>query len=394
MTHHRDDKAIDDVLEVLTANGMDGMAEAITILMNEAMKIERSRFLGAGPHERSPERQGYANGFKPKTVKSRLGELALRVPQVRDLPPWMAGFYPQALERGQRSERALKLAVAEMYVAGVSTRRVAAITEVLCGLSVTSTEVSRAAGQLDAELEAWRGRPLGEVPYVILDARYEQVRHGGQVRDCAVLIAVGVREDGKRSVLGVSAALSEAEVHWREFLSALLKRGLHGVRLVVSDDHEGLKAARQATLPSVSWQRCQFHLQKNAQKYVPRVAMRREVAAAIRAIFNAPNLTEAKRQLAQFVERYQKTAPALAAWAEENLPEGLAIFEFPATHHRRLRTVNGLERLNQEIARRTRVARLFPNEASLLRLVTALLVEISEEWELGKAYISTESDGD
>ena len=180
-------------------------------------------------------------------------------------------------------------------------------------------------------------------------------------------------------------------MHWREFLASLLKRGLHGVRYVVSDSHEGLKAARQATLPSVPWQRCQFHLQQNAQAFVPKVAMRREVAAAIRAIFNAPSRDEAERQLGQFVERYRKTAPRLAAWAEANLPEGLTVFALPPTHHRRLRTVNGLERLNQEIARRTRVATLFPNEASLLRLVSALLVEISEEWELGKAYISRES---
>ena len=392
MTHRKDDTAITSVLEVLIANGLEGMADAMATLLNEAMKLERSQFLGAGPHERTPERIGYANGYKDKTLRTRLGELKLAIPQVRDLPAWMDGFYPRALERGQRSERALKLALAEMYVNGVSTRRVKAITEQLCGLSISSTAVSRAAERLDEELEAWRTRPVGEIPYLVLDARYEKVRHGGQVRDCAVLLAVGVRGDGKRSVLGVSVSLSEAEVHWRAFLSSLMARGMHGTRLVVSDDHEGLKAARKATLPAVPWQRCQFHLQQNAQAYVPRVAMRREVAAAIRAVLHAPDRVEADRMLARLVSRYRKTAPKLADWAEANLPEGLTVLDLPPLHRRRLQTVNGLERLNKEIARRTRVATLFPNEASLERLVSALLVEISEEWETGRIYLNMESD--
>jgi transposase-like protein len=392
MTHRKDDNAIENVLEALIDNGLEGMADAMATLMNEAMKLERSQFLGAGPHERTSERIGYANGFKDKTVRTRIGELKLAIPQVRDLPTWMDGFYPRSLERGLRSERALKLSLAEMYVNGVSTRRVKAITEQLCGFSISSTEVSRAAELLDEELEAWRTRPVGEVPYLVLDARYEKVRHGGQVRDCAVLLAVGVRDDGKRSILGVSVSLSEAEVHWRAFLSSLMARGMHGTCLVVSDDHEGLKAARKATLPSVPWQRCQFHLQQNAQAYVPRVAMRREVAEAIRAVFHAPDRVEADRMLARLVECYQKSAPKLVEWAEENLPEGLAVFQLPLSHRRRLQTVNGLERLNKEIARRTRVATLFPNEASLLRLVSALLVEISEEWETGRIYINLESN--
>ena len=391
MTHRGDDSAIDDVLEALITNGLEGMTAAMTTLFNEAMKIERSRFLNAGPHERTGERIGYANGYKSKTTHSRLGEMQLRIPQVRNLPAWTEGFYPQSLERGQRSERAFKLALAEMYVQGVSTRRVKAITEQLCGLSVSSSEVSRAAELLDADLEAWRTRPLGEVPYLVLDARYEKVRLDGRMRDCAVLIAVGVRDDGRRSVLGTSVSLSEAEVHWREFLASLQKRGMRGTRLVVSDSHEGLKAARKATMTAVPWQRCQCHLQRNAQAYVPRVAMRREVAEAIRVIFGASDQVEAERQLDLFVERYRKSAPSLAAWAEENIPEGFAVFDLPASHRKRLRTTNGLERLNKEIRRRTRVATLFPNEASLLRLVSALLVEISEEWETGRIYISMKS---
>jgi transposase-like protein len=382
MTHQDQSTALEGLVQLLADHGFDGMAEAITILMNEAMKLERTEVLGAAPYERSTSRRGYANGFKPKTVNSRLGRLELRIPQTRGVE-----FYPSALERGERSERALKLAVAEMYVQGVSTRKVAEITEELCGLDVSSSQVSRAAQLLDEELAAWRERPLEQVPYLILDARYEKVRHGGSVRDCAVLLAVGILPDGKRSVLGVSVSLSEAEVHWREFLSSLCERGLHGVEFIVSDDHAGLKQARKACFPGVLWQRCQFHLQQNALHYVPKIAMRKEVAADLRTIFDAPDRQEADRRMRQVMKKYAKSAPDLVTWIEDNVPEGLAVMEQPASLRRRLRTSNMLERLNQEIKRRTRVATLFPNEASLLRLVSAVLIEISEEWETGKVYL-------
>ena len=392
MTQGPEDTAIRAALESLIENGLDGMGDALCILMNEAMKIERSEFLQAAPYQRSPDRVGHANGFKDKTVDTRVGALHLQVPQVRGLPADLLGFYPQSLEKGLRSERALKLAIAEMYVTGVSTRKVAQITQQLCGVDVSSAQVSRAAALLDEELESWRQRPLGEIPYLVLDARYEKVRHGGHVVDVALLLAIGVQADGKRSVLGVSVSLSEAEVHWRTFLTSLLERGLHGVRFLVSDDHAGLKQARQASLPSVPWQRCQFHLQQNAQGYVPKQAMRKEVAQAIRDVFNAPDKTEAERMLQLLVERYQKSAPALAEWAEENIPEGLTVFQLPKAHRLRMRTTNGLERLNREIKRRTRVASLFPNEASLLRLASALLVEIDDEWMTGKIYLNMKSE--
>jgi putative transposase len=392
MTHRVDSRAIEQVVEVLIEEGPGGMARAFEILMNEAMRLERSRFLGAGPYERTEERLGYGNGYKPKTVRSRVGELRMAIPQVRDLPPGCEGFYPRSLERGLRSERALKLAIAEMYVQGVSTRRVQKITEQLCGLEVSSSEVSRAAGLLDEELESWRTRPIGEMAYVTLDARYEKVRHGGSVVDCAVLLATGVRaDDGKRTVLGVSVSLSEAEVHWREFLASLQERGLHGVRVVTSDDHKGLRAALAARMPGVPWQRCQFHLQQNAQAYVPKVSMRREVAQGLRNVFDAPDRAQADRQLGLFVKRYREKAPRLAAWAEENIPEGLTVFMLPPYHRTRMRTTNGLDRLSKEIKRRTSVATIFPNDPSLLRLVTAVVAEISEEWEAGKVYLNMKS---
>ncbi len=387
MTHQKESNPLDQMIQVLDEYGFDGMARAIQILVNEAMKIERSEALRAEPYERTTERRGYANGFKPTTLATRVGKLELQVPQTRGVE-----FYPQSLQRGVRSERALKLAVAEMYVQGVSTRKVTQITSELCGLDVSSSQVSRAAQLLDEELESWRSRPLGKLPYLIVDARYEKVRHGGSVVDCAVLVAVGVLPNGKRTVLGVSAKLSEAEVHWREFLQSLVERGLHGVELITSDAHEGLKAARKGVFPGVPWQRCQFHLQQNATAYVPKVDMRSKVAADIRGVFNAPDRVEADRLLKLGVEKYRSSAPRLADWMEQNVPEGLTVFTRPTAHRRRLRTSNMLERLNKEIHRRTRVATLFPNEASLLRLVSAVLAEVDEEWQTGKTYLNTETD--
>ena len=387
MTHQEHSSDYNDLVELLAESGFDGMAQAIEILLNEAMKLERSDVLRAAPYQRTDARRGYANGYKPKTVRSRLGSLELQVPQARGIE-----FYPSTLERGERSERALKLAVAEMYVQGVSTRKVAAITQELCGLDISSSQVSRAAAALDEELDAWRNRPLGEMPYLILDARYEKVRCTGSVISCAVLVAIGITPEGKRSVIGVSVSLTEAEVHWRDFLASLQNRGLHGVQLIVSDNHAGIKAARKARFSGVPWQRCQFHLQQNAMQYVPKIALRKAVAADLRAAFDAPDRNEAQRQLDIAVKKYAKSAPKLSAWIETNIPEGLTVFRLPAAHRRRLRTANMLERVNKEIKRRTRVATLFPNEASLLRLTSAILVEITEEWETGKRYLNMETD--
>jgi transposase-like protein len=387
MTHRMQTTALDQITELLAENGFDGLAQAVTVLLNEVMKIERAAALGAGPYERSEGRTGYANGYKPKTIHTRIGPLAVEVPQARGVE-----FYPSALEKGIRSERALKLAVAEMYVQGVSTRKVAAITEQLCGLEVTSSQVSRAAQALDAELEKWRGRPIGETPHLILDARYEHVRHGGQVRSCAVLVAIGIDTKGKRSILGVSVSLSEAEAHWRDFLVSLVGRGLHGVKLVVSDAHAGLKPALDARLTGVPWQRCQFHLIENALAFVPKATMKKAVVASLRAVFDAPDRPEAERQLEMAVKKYRTSAPKLAEWLEQDVPQGLAVFALPGPHRRRLRTINMLERLNKELKRRTRVATLFPNEASVLRLVTAVAMEISDEWETNRKYLTMEPD--
>jgi transposase-like protein len=389
MSDTTEDNPMNHAMEILIEHGFGGMDQAMAILVNEAMKIERSKVLRAGAYERTPDRMGHANGFKAKSVKSRLGNLDLRIPQVRG----EIEFYPSALEKGERSERALKLSMAQMYIEGVTTRKVSSVLQKMCGLDFSSSDVSRATSRLDDELEKWRTRPLGKVEYLIIDARYEKVRMNGSVVSCAVLIATGVLADGKRSVLGVSVSMSEAEVHWREFLLSLKKRGLHGVKLVASDDHSGLKSALQSAFPGVAWQRCQVHLQRNASAYIPKVEMREGVAADIRSIFNAPDLEEAERLLEKTVEKYREKAARLAVWLEENLPDGFAVFGLPAKHRRRMRTTNMVERQNREIKRRTRVSGLFPNEASLLRLVSAILMEVSEEWESAdKAYLKLESD--
>ena len=384
MTHHDNPELLNHVLQLLTEHGHDGFAEGLRLLVNEAMRLERHHVLQAQPYERTDARKGYANGYKPKTLTSRLGPITFSIPQVRGQTP----FYPSALDKGLRSEQALKLALAEMYVQGVSTRKVSAIVEELCGASVSSTQVSECAKLLDAELQKWRTRPLGQCPYLVFDARYEKVRHDGQLRDCAVLLALGITATGHRTILGISVALSEAEAHWRAFFQSLVQRGLCGVTFIVSDDHPGMAAARKAVFGAVPWQRCQFHLQQNAQAYVPRLEQRADVARAIRSVFQSAGRAAAEQRLKEILAQYAHSAPRLAAWLEENLPQGFTVFSLPLAHQSRLRTSNALERINQEIKRRTRVARVFPNETSLLRLITALLCETSEEWETGKIYLN------
>ena len=332
-------------------------------------------------YERTKDRKGHANGFKPKTIQTRIGNITFAVPQVRE-----GGFYPSALEKGLRSERALTITLAEMYVQGVSTRKVKTITEQLCGIEVSATQVSRATAQLDEVLQEWRERPLGEISYLFVDARYEKIREAGQVRDAAVLVASGITPEGERQILGVSVSLSEHETHWKAFLKSLKERGLHGIKLIISDDHEGLGAARRAVFGGIPWQRCQFHLQQNAGAYLPRQSMRLEVAADIRAIFNAPDRKTAEELLQSAIQKYAISAPRLSSWLENNLFEGFLVFDFPLEHRRTIRTTNSLERINKELRRRTRVVGVFPNQASCLRLVSALLMETCEEWQIGKHF--------
>lgn len=377
----------DDLINLLLNNGItDGMKPVMELLLNAAMLMERTTHLNAKPHERSPDRNGYGNGFKPRSYQSSIGKLELQYPQVRDSD---TTFKTSLFEKGSRSDRALKVAIATMYIQGVSTRKVTKVMEDLCGFEVSSGQVSALSAQLDEEFTNWRQRELPDIKHMTCDASYYKVRHNGVVRDCAVLIAIGVRaEDGKRMILGVSCKLSEAEIHWRDFFTSLKERGLGIPDSITSDAHEGLKAALKTSFNSTPWQRCQFHLQQNAQSYVPKVEMKQQVAADIRRIFNSSDRAHAELELTNLVGKYKKTAPELATWMEKNIPEGLTIFSLPARVRTRLRTSNMCETLNGNIKRRTKVVGVFPNAASLLRLVTGVIIEISDEWEIGKTYLN------
>ncbi|MGI9486073.1 MAG: IS256 family transposase [Geminicoccaceae bacterium] len=373
------DRIVSALMEQLINQGPDCMAGVFGQLFNLALRLEREQYLEAGLYERTSGRRGYANGYKNKTLDTPAGTISLDVPKTKDHDG--EPFYPKSLERGRRSCRAVMLAVAEMYVKGVSTRDAEKVMAEFGLKSLSSSQVSRAAALLDEELEAWRTRELGAFPYLMLDARYEKVRKGGVVRDAAVLSAIGIDKEGNRRILGVSVKLSEAEVHWRDFLDSLVARGLRGVTFVVSDDHSGLNAARKAVLSGAVWQRCQFHLAQNAIHHAPNQVIRKRIGAELRRVWNAANLNDAKEALNQLVESYTKTAPDLAAWLETNIQEGLAVFSLPEAHRRRLRTSNPIERaVQQEIKRRTAKVRVFPNEDSLLRLVSAVLAEIDDEW--------------
>lgn len=387
MTGHNTHTLAAEAINALLQDGLgEGLPRIAEMLLNAAMLLERASHMQAESYERTETRNGHANGFKPRSFQTAVGKLDLAVPQVRGSSE---PFRTSLLESGSRTERSLKAAIAEMYLQGVSTRRVTKVLEELCGLQINSTQVSRLTAQLDTEFQCWRTRPLPEIAHLILDATYIKVRLNGTVRDCAVLTAIGVRRsDAKRMVLGISAALSEAEPHWRDFIHSLKERGIGIPDSVTSDAHEGLKAALRATLNASAWQRCQFHLQQNAQQYVPQIAMRSSVARDIRSVFDSPDLPRAEARLAELVAKYRSCAPKLSAWMEQNIPEGLTVFALPEHTRKRLRTSNSSERLNREIKRRTRVAGLFPNENSILRLVTAILMEISEEWETGRAYLS------
>ena len=313
----KQDTIVTALMEQLIAEGPDGMAQVFTALFNLALRLERERFLGAGLYERNAERRGYANGYKSKTLDTTAGTVTVDVPKAAgaDEP-----FYPQSLERGRRSSRAVMLAIAEMYVQGVSTRDAAKVMAEFGLKSLSSTQVSRAAALLDEELAAWRSRPLGEIHYLFLDARYEKLRDGGVVRDAALFSAIGVGADGRRRVLGVSCDPSEADIHWRAFLDNLIDRGMRGVRFVVSDDHAGLKAARRAVLPGAVWQRCQFHLAQNAIHHAPNVAIRKRIGAELRRIWNASSLQTAQEELDRLVAAYRGTADRLADWLEPQRP--------------------------------------------------------------------------
>lgn len=387
MAYETEYTLLEQVIQMLAVNEDNKFSRVIEKVVNEAMKLERAKALQAEPYERTDDRAGYANGFKDKTLALATGKVLLKIPQVRGLE-----FYPSCIEKGIRSERALKLAIAEMYVRGVSTRRVSDIVEILCGTEVSSSQVSRLAKELDEEISAWRALPVGQIQYLVLDATYEAVREGSKVVKQALLLAIGIDYRGKRHIIDAEVACSEAEVNWRTFLEGLVKRGMHGLTMITSDDHAGLRSAINAVFPGILWQRCQFHLQQNAHGYVTKKDDVPVIAADVRKVFNAPDLENAERFLNQFVDKYQKTQPRLATWADENLREGLSVFNIPENHRRKMRTSNLAERQMKEIKRRTKVVGVFPNSASLIRLAGALLIEQNDQWQSDKRYLPESHD--
>lgn len=356
--------------------------EAVQAILEAEMDLH----LGAGRYERVAGRTGYRNGSKPRTLRTRVGTLELQVPQDRE-----GTFSTELFARYQRTEQALVLTLMEMYVQGVSTRKVAAITEQLCGTSFSKSQVSALAGRLDADLAAWRERPLtaARYPYLTVDARYEHVRIDGRVVSQGVLIVSGVRDDGRRELLAVEVADTESEATYQELFRRLMARGLQGVTVVTSDDHAGLRAAIARHFQGASWQRCQVHFARNLQGRVG-AKHRARLAAELRSIFAAPAAAQARATARTCAEGWQRSHPAVATALEEEVESCLACYAVPAAHRVRVRTTNGLERFNQELKRRTRVVRIFPNRAALLRLVTALAMEQSEEWVSGRRYLDME----
>src|SRR5665213_1749652 len=366
--------------------GEDFLRDLVQRTVQQVLEAEMSSFIGAETYQRNDVRRGWRNGYKPRTLKTRVGELELMVPKDRD-----GQFQTELFERYQRSEKAFVLALLQMYVEGVSTRKVSAITEALCGLEVSKSQVSALTQKLDAEVAEWRARPLSEeYPYLIFDARYEKVRRGGAVVSQGVLVAIGISAAGCREVLGCWVAESESEASWGEVFAELKQRGLSGVRYVVSDDHAGMVKAIGRHFQGAVWQRCQVHFVRNALSLCG-VAQRPAVLRLMRSVTEAPTRDAASAALKAAIVELQKKAPKTARLLEEHGEEILGVYVLPEPHRKRMRTTNMLERQNQELKRRTRVVRVFPNATSCLRLVSALLIETSQQW-MERLYLSMEEE--
>lgn len=371
-----------DVKALLTSDDAF-IRTVVRTALQEILEAEMTEAVGAGKGERTEARLGYRSGYYGRTLITRVGKLELRVPQDR------AGrFSTELFERYQRSERALVAALAEMYVQGVSTRKVKAITEELCGHGFSASSISAINKTLDESLAQFAQRRLDEAfPYLILDARYEKVREAGVIASQAVLVAIGIDWDGRRQVLGVELANRESRSSWRDFLLGLRQRGLAGVEFVVADDHAGLKRAIREVLPEAACQRCYVHFLRNALDYVPR-KVDDDCLQELRWIYDRRNLAEARADLAAWIGKWQAKYPRLVGWVEENVEETLSFYRLPRQHHKHLKSTNMLERLNEEIKRRTHVVRIFPNAESCLRLVRALCVETHENWLEAHRYLN------
>jgi len=369
-------------IKALVAQDRDFLRPVVQSVMQEVLEVQLTEQLGAERYERTEGRVSYRSGHYRRQLVTRVGRIELRVPQDR-----RGHFSTDLFDRYQRSEKALVMALVESYVQGVSTRKVKAITEQLCGQEFSASSVSRLVRKLDRDLRAFASRPLSEeFPYLILDARYEKVREGGVVRNRAVLIAIGVDWEGRRQVLGIELANRESTGSWQDFLCGLKKRGLHGVEYVVSDNHAGLKRAVAQLLPDAWWQRCYVHFLRNALDHLPRKADA-DCRMELRWLYDRGNVDEARQHLGSWLLKWQDRYPKLCDWVEENIEETFTFYRLPRQHHKHMKSTNMLERVNQEIKRRTHVLRIFPNEESCLRLVRALGSEIHEDWIESHRYL-------
>lgn len=360
----------------------DFLRNLVQEVVQQTLEAEMEVAVGAGKGERTDCRLGYRSGYYNRTLITRVGKLELRVPQDRQ-----GRFSTEVFERYQRSEKALVSTLAEMYVQGVSTRKVKAITEELCGHEFSASAVSTIVKRLDDQLSQFAGRTLEDAfPYLILDARYEKVREGGSIRSRAVLIAIGIDWDGRRQILGVDLANRETASSWKNFLLALKERGLKGVELVVSDDHAGLRKAIAEVMSEALWQRCYVHFLRNAVEHLPRKGDD-DCLRELRWLYDRRDLAEARKDLAAWLSRWQGKYPRLCNWVEDSIEDTLSFYQLPLGHHKHIKSTNMLERLNEEIRRRTRVVRIFPNEQSCLRLVRALAVETHENWIEAHRYL-------
>ena len=373
--------------EIKAMMGEDGefLRPMVRAVIQEFLEAEMAEAVGAEKGERVEGRLSYRSGYYTRSLVTRVGKLELRVPQDRH-----GRFSTEIFERYQRSEKALVAALTQMYIQGVSTRKVQAISEQLCGHSFSASAISEINKKLDAELGRFARRELeGEYPYLIIDARYEKLRENGVIRSRAVLVAIGIDWEGRRQVLGVEMANRESATSWKEFLLGLKRRGLRGVIFAVSDDHPGLKRAITEVLPEAYWQRCYVHFLRNALDYLPR-KVADDCLVELRWLYDRRNAEEARRDLAAWLLRWQEKYPKLCVWVEENIEETLTFYRLPREHHKHLKSTNMLERLNQEIKRRTHVIGIFPNEESALRLIRALAVEIHEDWIEAHRYLNME----
>ena len=371
--------------KAMMAEQKDFLRPLIQEVLQQVMEAEMDEALGAEKGERTSNRVGYRSGYYGRTLVTRVGKLELRVPQDRQ-----GRFRTEIFERYQRSEKALVSALTEMYVRGVSTRKVKAVTEELCGHEFSASTISRMNQSLDKELDKFAKRRLEDAyPYLILDARYEKVREGGVIRSQAVMIAIGIDWEGRRCVLAVELANRESASSWKDFAVGLKQRGLNGVELVVSDDHAGLRAAIREVLPEAAWQRCYVHFLRNALDHLPRKADD-ECMTELRWIYDRRTIEEARQDLAAWLKKWGKRYQKLCDWAEANIEETLTFYRLPRQHHKNMKSTNLLERLNEEIKRRTLVVRIFPNAASCLRLIRALAVEMHENWIEAIRYLNME----